>query len=298
MWLADERTRAGHGLGTASVAESPSMQYLVGDVQGCAQALAQLLRMVDFSPSRDHLHVLGDLVNRGPQSLQVLRMLNGFGASASFLLGNHDLHLIAVATGARTSGKRDTLTDILASPERQAWLDWLCEQGQMAALVEGWLTVHAGVAPDWTLQDTLRLGAEVKRALLDHESRQAFVKQMYGDAPARFSEDLQGIERLRAITNVLTRIRFCSADGTLELHAKGGADAAPAGYLPWFAHAQRVTREQPIAFGHWSTLGLIDSPTLLALDTGCVWGGKLTAARVDGGHRELIALACPQVQAP
>ena len=272
------------------------MIHLVGDLQGCAEAFERLLAEIGFSPSRDRLVVLGDLVNRGPDSLGVLRRLRGFGAAATCLLGNHDLHLLAVAHGVRRPHRSDTLQAILDAPDRNAWLDWL-RQRPLAVQDGGWLCVHAGVVPQWSAAQTLALAAEVS-ALLQGPDLAAFLRVMYGNEPRRWSDALQGHERHRFVVNVLTRIRFCSADGTLEFDAKDGADAAPSGFAPWFEVQGRATAGQPVAFGHWSTLGLIDRPTLLALDTGCVWGGALTAARVDGGRRELLQVRCRAAQRP
>ncbi len=272
------------------------MHYLIGDLQGCCDAFERLLAVIGFSPSRDRLHVLGDLVNRGPGSLAVLQRLQGYGASAGYLLGNHDLHLLAVAAGVRPPHKRDTLVQILDHPQREALLDWLC-QGRLADRAEGWLLVHAGVVPRWNSERTLALAGEVETMLRGPALRE-FLPQMYGNQPARWDEALTGVERLRFIINALTRIRFCSADGTLEFDSKDSADTAPPGFKPWFEHPGRASAGEPIAFGHWSTLGLINRPDLLALDTGCVWGGQLTAVRVDGGRREVIQVPCSQAQPP
>ena len=266
------------------------MNYLIGDVQGCCGALDRLLDKIGFSASRDHIFVLGDLVNRGTQSLETLRRLHGFGDSATCLLGNHDLNLLAVAQGVRKPHRGDTITEILEAPDRDAWLYWLRHQ-RMAVFEHGWLMVHAGVAPQWDVSQTLRLAGEVE-ALLRSDALSAFLPVMYGDQPARWSDTLADVERWRFIINVLTRARFVSSDGTLDLTTKDGADGAPAGFYPWFEAPQRRTRGTPIAFGHWATLGLINRPDLLALDTGCVWGRSLTAVRIEGGHREVIQVAC------
>lgn len=273
------------------------MHYFIGDLQGCCDALDRLLVELDFSPSRDRLHVLGDLINRGPASLDTLGHLYALGNAATFLLGNHDLNFLAVAAGVRKSARRDTLDELLASPQRDAWVDWLRHQGRMADLQQGWLTVHAGVVPSWTARDTLTYAAEVEAALRGPDLAEHLAR-MYGDAPQRWQDTLSGAARFRAIVNVLTRIRFCAADDTLDLTTKDGADAAPPGHLPWFDHPHRATAGQPIAFGHWSTLGLVNQRDLLALDTGCVWGGTLTAVRVDGGRREVIQVACDPAQRP
>jgi bis(5'-nucleosyl)-tetraphosphatase (symmetrical) len=272
------------------------MVLLIGDIQGCAAALDRLLAQAGFSPSRDRLVLLGDLVNRGPDSLGVLQRAAAWGAAATCLLGNHDLHLLAVACGQRKLQKGDTFGDVLSSPKAEEWLQWL--RTQPLAHIEGdWLCVHAGVVPAWTRQDTLALAEEVQQQLRGPDLG-AFVGQMYGNSPDRWDPRLQGVERWRFVVNTLTRIRFCSADGTLDMKTKEGLGAAPAGFTPWFDAPQRQTQGQPIAFGHWSTLGLVNRPDLLALDTGCVWGGSLSAMRVDGGRRELIQVPCDAAQSP
>lgn len=272
------------------------MNFIIGDVQGCCDALDALLEEIGFSPSRDHLWLLGDLVNRGPQSLAALRRLQALGGAADCLLGNHDLHLLAVAEGARPLKRQDTLADILAAPDRDGLLAWLRGR-QLAAYDSGWLLVHAGVAPQWDRAMTLSLASEVE-TVLRSAGRADFLRAMYGDSPARWSDDLAGIERLRFIVNVLTRMRFCDARGSLELETKTGADSAPPGTMPWFEVPGRLSAGTPIAFGHWSTLGLIDSAGLMSLDTGCVWGGALTAVRVDGGRREIHQVRCSQARSP
>ena len=266
------------------------MIHLIGDVQGCCSALDHLLDRIGFSPSRDRIYVLGDLVNRGPQSLETLRRLRGFGDAAVCLLGNHDLNLLAVAQGVRQPHRGDTLSEILDAPDRSEWLAWL-RQRRMAVHEHGWLMVHAGVVPQWDAAQTMALAGEVER-LLRSEALAAFLPAMYGDEPSRWSDALVGAERLRFIINVLTRTRFVADDGTLDLHTKDGAAGAPRGFQPWFEVPGRRTQGTPIAFGHWATLGLIDRPDLLALDTGCVWGRQLSAMRIDGGRRELVQVDC------
>ncbi len=272
------------------------MDYLIGDVQGCDAALGELLSRLDFSPSRDHLVLLGDLVNRGPASLAVLRRLMALGAAATCVLGNHDLHLLAVAQGVRPAQRSDTLADILRAPDREACLHWL-RQARLAVRHQGWLCVHAGVLPAWDTDTTLALAAEVE-ALLRGPDLADFLPQMYGNQPDTWRDGLQGAERWRLVINTLTRIRFCSAQGRLDFQLKEDARASPPGLLPWFDVPGRATAGTPLAFGHWSTLGLINRPDLLAIDTGCVWGGALTAVRVDGGRREVLQLPCPQAQKP
>jgi bis(5'-nucleosyl)-tetraphosphatase (symmetrical) len=267
------------------------VHYLIGDLQGCDDAFERLLAAIGFSASRDTLTVLGDLVNRGPASLAVLRRMRALGAAADAVLGNHDLHLLAVAHGVRPEHRSDTVREILESPERDAWIEWLRAR-PLAIERHGWLCVHAGVNPAWSVFRTLALAAEVE-ALLRGPDLAHFLPRMYGNEPARWDDTLQGAERARHVINVLTRIRFVDAvDGTLDFKLKEGADAAPPGLVPWFEAPGRASAGSPIAFGHWSTLGLVNRPDLLALDTGCVWGGALTAVRVDGGRREVIQIPC------
>jgi bis(5'-nucleosyl)-tetraphosphatase (symmetrical) len=273
------------------------MHYLIGDLQGCCDAFERLLAEIGFSPSRDSLTVLGDLVNRGPQSLAVLRRMRALGHAADALLGNHDLHLLAVAEGVRPEHRSDTLREILDAPDREAWIEWVRAR-PLALERHGWLCVHAGVAPAWTAFKTLALAAEVE-AMLRGPDLAGFLPRMYGNQPARWDEALDGNDRWRFVINVLTRIRFVDAkDGTLDFTVKEGAGAAPPGLVPWFEAPGRASEGTSIAFGHWSTLGLINRPELLSLDTGCVWGGSLTAVRVDGGRREVVQVACDQAQAP
>lgn len=271
--------------------------YLIGDVQGCDEALARLLHTLDFSPSRDTLHLLGDLVNRGPDSLAVLRRLRALQGSAQCLLGNHDLHALAVAAGVRRPSRSDTLDEMLGAPDREALLDWLRQQA-MACQAHGVLMVHAGVLPQWSAADTLVHAAELQQVLRSPDWMD-FLQQMYGNEPARWDDALRGAERWRVIVNALTRLRFCMADGTMEFDTKEGAAGAPPGFMPWFEVPGRRTAGDVIAFGHWSTLGWLGRSNLLALDTGCVWGGCLTALRLqyDGTH-ERIEVRCPQSQRP
>jgi len=272
------------------------MNYVIGDVQGCCDALDRLLLEIDFSPSRDHVVVLGDLINRGPQNLATLRRLRELGTAATCLLGNHDLHLLAVAHGMRPMRTGDTLNDILEAPDRDSWIAWLREH-RLAVHEQGWLMVHAGVVPQWDVETTLRLAGEVERHLRSDDMRD-FLRVMYGNEPARWDESLTGNDRLRFTINVLTRIRFVAPDGTLDLNINESAAAAPRAHVPWFDAPDRKTQGVPIAFGHWSTLGLVNRPDLLSLDTGCVWGGRLSAARIDGGRREIIQVDCEQAQRP
>jgi bis(5'-nucleosyl)-tetraphosphatase (symmetrical) len=277
--------------------------YLIGDIQGCDGPLQRLLDTIGFSPSRDTLVVLGDLVNRGPDSLAVLRRLMALGTSAHCLLGNHDLHLLAVAQGVRPAHRSDTLDGILAAPDRGALLDWV-RQRPLALQVRGWLLVHAGVLPQWSTEQTLALADEVSRLLRSADGPD-WLRSMYGDQPDRWDDGLQGPDRWRVVVNALTRLRFCNADGVMEFATKDSAGAAPPGFMPWFEVPGRHTADTPVAFGHWSTLGLLQRDRLLALDTGCVWGGCLSAARLrKPGSRhasaalDIVQVPCPKAQRP
>ena len=271
--------------------------YLIGDIQGCDAPLGRLLEKIAFSPSRDTLYVLGDLVNRGPASAAVLRRLAACGDSAHCLLGNHDLSLLAVAHGHRAPHRNDTMDDILAAPDREAMLHWLRHRS-MALHAHGILMVHGGVLPQWTLQQVLELAGEVE-AVLRGPELPAFLARMWGNEPDHWDDALSGADRLRVVVNALTRLRFCTPEGVMDLRASGGLHQAPPGLLPWFEVPGRRTAGQPIAFGHWSTLGLVQRADLLGLDTGCVWGGCLTALRLAAsGDHEVIQVACEQAQAP
>lgn len=272
--------------------------YLIGDVQGCDQALGRLLAACDFSPSRDTLYLLGDLVNRGPDSLAVLRRIMSLDGAAHALLGNHDLHLLAVANGVRKAHRKDTLDGILDAPDREQLLHWVRHR-PLAMQAGGWLMVHAGVLPGWDAAQVMHLAGEVSDVLQSNDWH-AFLHRMYGNEPDRWHDRLEGDDRWRVIVNALTRLRFCSADGVMEFDTKDSAAAAPDGFMPWFEVPTRKTAGTPVAFGHWSTLGNAGRSDVLALDTGCVWGGCLTAARIGAGPQDVerIAVHCPQAQAP
>lgn len=276
--------------------------YCIGDVQGCDGALARLLDRIGFSASRDTVYLLGDLVNRGPDSAAVLRRCMRHGDAIRCLLGNHDLHLLALAQGVRKASRRDTLRQVLDAPDRQALLDWLRRQPLARAhelAGERLLMVHAGVLPGWSAADTLARADEV-HAVLRSADWLAFVRAMYGDRPERWSDDLAGVERLRVIVNALTRLRFCSAAGAMDFSNADGAGAAPPSLMPWFDVPGRRSAGTLTAFGHWSTLGWIERSDLLGLDTGCVWGGCLSAVRFGAtlAQRERLQVRCPQAQTP
>jgi len=265
--------------------------YAIGDLQGCQTSLLRLLDEVKFDPAADQLRLVGDLVNRGPDSLAVLRFVKSLGGAAISVLGNHDLHLLALAEGFGRAHKGDTLEAILAAPDRDELLAWL--RRQKLAWREGeYLMVHAGVLPGWTPDDTMQRAAEAEAALQGPHYRDFFA-QMYGNAPVAWDANLQGIERLRVIVNAFTRLRYCTLEGEMEFHHKGAPGTQPAGWLPWFEVPGRKSADATFVIGHWSTLGLINRPGLIALDTGCLWGGRLTAVRLE--DRQVFAVQCPQM---
>ena len=276
--------------------------YCIGDIQGCDSALGRLLDLIGFSASRDTVYLLGDLVNRGPDSAAVLRRCMAHGDALRPLLGNHDLHLLAAAHGARKPSRRDTLASILEAPDRDALLQWLRLQPLARQHVYGGtplLMVHAGVLPAWTAAETLDMADEVHR-VLQSADLPAFLQQMYGNTPDHWNASLTGPDRLRVIVNALTRLRFCSAQGVMDFDSTESASAAPPGLMPWFDVPGRSTADTLIAFGHWSTLGWLNRPHCLGLDTGCVWGGCLSAVRFGSSldERELLQVRCEQAQAP
>lgn len=276
--------------------------YCIGDLQGCDSALERLLTEVNFSPSRDTALLLGDLVNRGPESLAVLRRCKAANGALLSLLGNHDLHLLAVAAGVRPPGGRDTLDDVLAADDAKPLLSWLREQPLARSHRHGeehLLAVHAGAMASWSTQQTLALAAEAQEALRSTRSAH-YLRAMYGNTPVHWSDALTGDERLRTITNGLTRMRFCTPDGAMDFSSNESAKEAPAGLVPWFDVPGRQTAGTLVTFGHWSTLGRLERSDLLGLDTGCVWGGCLSAVRFGAtlADREWLQVPCPQAQKP
>jgi bis(5'-nucleosyl)-tetraphosphatase (symmetrical) len=276
--------------------------YCIGDVQGCDASLQHLLDNIGFSPSRDTVYLLGDLVNRGPNSAAVLRRCMQHEGALRCLLGNHDLHLLAVAHGVRKPSRRDTLDGILHASDRDTLLHWLRQQPlacEHRHADERLLMLHAGALPAWSPEDVLRLAGDVQ-AVLRSEDLPGFLHQMYGNQPDRWDERLDGADRLRVVVNALTRLRFCSPQGVMDFESTEAASQAPQGLLPWFDVPGRRTAGTLLAVGHWSTLGLLQRPDLLALDTGCVWGGQLSAVRFGAtlAQREVLQVACPQAQQP
>jgi bis(5'-nucleosyl)-tetraphosphatase (symmetrical) len=256
--------------------------YAIGDVQGCYDELSRLLDRLKLDPAVDEVWFVGDLVNRGPKSLEVLRLVKQLGRSAMVTLGNHDLHLLALALTDRAPVKDDDLRDVLDAPDAAELIDWLRRHPLAHYRPEmNTLVVHAGVPPQWDPLQTIKLAREVEK-ILRSEAGPGFLEAMYGKEPGCWSNSLEGYDRLRYITNALTRIRLCGRDGRLELSQKGPPPEKPGDSLPWFDIDGRATANVRVVFGHWSALGLLQRQNLLGLDTGCVWGGTLTAARLDG----------------
>ncbi|MEM1113710.1 MAG: symmetrical bis(5'-nucleosyl)-tetraphosphatase [Pseudomonadota bacterium] len=259
--------------------------YAVGDLQGCLQPLKCLLRRVEFDPAVDRLWSVGDAVNRGPKSLKTLRFLYRMRSSLVMVLGNHDLHLLAVAYGVRAPSRSDTLDKILAAPDRDELLEWL----RFRPLVHhefGYTLVHAGIPPQWSLPEAMARAHEVEDVLRSEQCVD-FLGHMYGNEPAQWSDSLTGMTRLRVITNYLTRMRYCSKSGMLDLESKGPEPNPCLGskVSAWFAHDKRKTANDPIIFGHWASLeGRTNSPLAVGLDTGCVWGGAMSLYNLETGE--------------
>lgn len=269
--------------------------YAIGDLQGCLDSLTQLCKQL---PQDAGLRFVGDLVNRGPDSLGTLRAVQGLGMRAHALLGNHDIHLLAVAAGVRKKGRSDTVDDILGADDRDALVHWLRHR-PLAMREDDFLLVHAGVLPQWTASQVMDLAQEVEEQF-QGPNWQGFLADIFGNAADRWHDDLKGIERHRVVINALTRLRFCTAEGVMDLKTKEGPGGAPDGFMPWFDVPGRRTSDLTVVAGHWSTLGLLTRPNLMLLDTGCVWGGQLTAARLAAApdERTLVQVKCPQYRDP
>jgi len=262
--------------------------YAIGDVQGCFEELTALLEAIGFDRNTDRLWFVGDLVNRGPASLATLRFVRDLGERARATLGNHDLHLLALAQGFVKGRGDDTLGDVLAAPDRDSLLEWLRHR-PMLHVEANYVLVHAGLLPQWDIVTAKALAGEVEAELRGPRHRE-FLAQLYGSRPDRWSEGLSGFERLRVIVNAMTRLRFCTPEGVMEFSTKGETARAPPGYCPWFEIAGRKSADLTVICGHWSALGLRIAPNLLALDSGCVWGGKLSAIRLE--DRRLYQVPC------
>jgi bis(5'-nucleosyl)-tetraphosphatase (symmetrical) len=252
--------------------------YAIGDIQGCLDPLLRLLDHIAFNPAEDTLWFTGDLVNRGPASLETLRFIKELGNK--IVLGNHDLHLLAVAHGAHEGWAEDTLSDILTAHDKIELLEWLRHQ-QLMHHENEFTLVHAGIAPMWDLATALSLAAEVESTLRSDNAGMYF-QHMYGNHPKKWDNSLEGFDRLRCITNYFTRMRFCYADGSLDLKNKGTLASHTADTMPWFQVPHRQNTDLNILFGHWAALaGVTHTPKVFALDTGCVWGYCLTAMRLE-----------------
>jgi bis(5'-nucleosyl)-tetraphosphatase (symmetrical) len=271
-------------------------RYAIGDIQGCYRPLRELLLKLGFSADRDQLLLVGDLVNRGPESLQVLRFVRSLGAAARTVLGNHDLHLLALHHDPRRQMRAgDTLEEVLAAPDREALLDWLTEQPLLIDDARhGDLVVHAGIVPGWTRDQAMACALEASKAL--RADPRGFLAAMYGNKPDNWREAHTPEERHRFTINVLTRMRYCRADGTIDLKIKD-APGKRGPWRPWFEHEGQLA-DRRVIFGHWSTLGLVQRARLLALDTGCVWGGALTAVDLDDPEARPVQVHCKACQQP
>jgi bis(5'-nucleosyl)-tetraphosphatase (symmetrical) len=270
-------------------------RYAIGDIQGCCDELKALLARCNYSADRDQLWFVGDLVNRGPKSLETLRFVRSLGANATVVLGNHDLHLLALAYGSKRKAKDgDTLDDILDAPDSEQLLEWLARR-PLAVFDEprGDFLVHAGLAPEWSPRDAAKYAREVEAVLRD-DARSLF-DSMYGNKPDKWDATLRGMDRLRFVINVFTRMRFCTRDGRVDLKAKGAPGEQPEDLVPWFDVPGRASRDVRVICGHWSTLGFKRRKDLLALDTGCIWGGALTAVNLDA-EEPPVQLPCEGYQ--
>jgi len=262
--------------------------YAIGDIQGCYSALRKLLAAISFDPEHDRLWLVGDLVNRGPQSLATLRFVRGLGKAAVTVLGNHDLHLLMVANNLAKPKRSDTLVEILVAADRDELLCWLRQQPLLH--VDGaYAMVHAGLLPSWSLEKAMSLAREAEAALRADDYRD-FLAELYGNQPDGWSDELPPVARLRVVVNAFTRLRLCTQDGRMEFSHKAEPEKAPPGYMPWFDVPDRASQTATIIFGHWSALGLRMRPNLLALDSGCQWGGSLSAVRLD--DRQVFQVGC------
>jgi bis(5'-nucleosyl)-tetraphosphatase (symmetrical) len=268
--------------------------YAIGDIQGCYDALRRLLDRLSFDPGKDKLWLVGDLVNRGPRSADVLRFMKGLGDRATVVLGNHDLHLLALGAGNLKHASKSNLHGVLEAPDREELLEWLRHRPLMHYdAKKRFAVVHAGLPPQWDLSLALSCARELETALRGTDYRE-YLHEMYGNEPSRWSDGLVGMDRLRFITNCLTRIRYCHLDGGLDLKQKGVPGSQPPELVPWFSHPTRRSGEVRILFGHWSALGYLAKHNVWALDTGCLWGSSLTAVRVQKSRPMVpVSVDCP-----
>ncbi len=262
--------------------------FAIGDLQGCYKEFRQLLDLIHFDCSKDRLWLVGDIVNRGPDSLSVLRFVRGLNDAVVMVLGNHDLHLLMVAEGCARLHRNDTLQDILSAPDRDELLHWLRHQ-RLLYVDENYAMVHAGLLPSWNVEQAVLLAQLVEAALRGGDFHN-LCSHMYGNEPDHWDDSLEGYARLRVIVNAMTRMRVCTPGGKMNFTHKGLVRDTPPGYLPWFETPNRASREATIICGHWSALGLQIRNNLIALDTGCLWGGSLTAVRLE--DRKVFQVSC------
>lgn len=266
--------------------------YAIGDIQGCFDELRRLLDRLNFDPAADRLWLVGDLVNRGPKSLDTLRYVKALRQAAVTVLGNHDLNLLAKYVGAKPNKAGSSLDAVLSAPDCDELVDWLRHRCLLHHDPQlGFTMGHAGLVPQWNLEQALALAGEVQ-AVLRGSDYVEFLYHMYGDEPDRWSEELRGWGRLRFIVNAFTRLRYCDRDGRINIGLTGPPGTQPKGFMPWFEVPGRKSADLHIVCGHWSTLGYRKEPGVIALDSGCVWGGQLTAVRLDGQGNPITALEC------
>jgi bis(5'-nucleosyl)-tetraphosphatase (symmetrical) len=271
--------------------------YAIGDVQGCFDELQSLLELIHFDPASDRLWFAGDLVNRGPASLETLRFVRDLGRSAVTVLGNHDIYLLALAHGIPLDADDHTMDAVLTAPDGAELVDWLSRQPLLHHDERlGYTMVHAGLPPQWDLPMARQCAHEVE-TVLHGAQRPELLEEMYGNRPDRWSERLKGWDRLRFIVNCFTRMRFCDRNGRLNLECKGPPGTQPQGFHPWFELPDRASRDLRIIFGHWSALGRHDAPGIFPIDSACLWGGQLTALRIDTDPRR-FSLPCDQHRVP
>jgi bis(5'-nucleosyl)-tetraphosphatase (symmetrical) len=272
--------------------------YAIGDVQGCYDELQRLLDALRFEPSRDRAWFVGDLVNRGPHSAPVLRFVRALGDAAVTVLGNHDMHLLALSQGNLRKAGEGELDDVLQAPDGPELIEWLRHRPFLhrdAAL--GYTMIHAGLPPQWDVTTAAALARELE-AVVRGAALREYSHGMYGNKPERWRDDLDGMDRWRFITNCFTRLRFCASDGTLNLKPKGPPGSQPKGFVPWFDVPGRRSAGSRLLFGHWSMLGYVARHNVWSLDTGCLWGGHLTALRIDVDPPQPFHSPCPQLRRP
>jgi bis(5'-nucleosyl)-tetraphosphatase (symmetrical) len=269
--------------------------YAIGDIQGCFDELLRLLDTISFNEHTDQLWFAGDLVNRGSKSLETLRFIKALGDSAVSVLGNHDLHLLAASCASKISNKKDTLLPILEAPDRDELIHWLRHR-PLFHYNNDFCMVHAGIPPQWDLKKTKKMALLAEQALKDPDY-QVFLKQMYGNKPNVWSSSLKGVERLRFIINCFTRMRYCDVDGRLDFVQSGAPGSQPKHLVPWFLAPKRKTADARIIFGHWASLGYYQGSNCYGIDTGCIWGGQLTAIKLDDPMQR-FSIECPEAKKP